>query len=293
MIASILILQALGNVNCSVQKLAVGATGGIIDNTLESIFEESDLQLAEAAIMPNLKMLEGLIKSDPGNEKLLLEVVRGYTGYALGWVEDEDPARARLLYERAKDYGIQLLSENRKMKDALEGPISDFESSLRSVTGESDVPVLFWTANAWASFINLSRGDILAFIEMPRVQAMMSRVIELDETFYYGSAHLFFGLIYSTLGVAGGDFQKATEHFNRAREISDDKFLLTKVYYARYYAVGVLNEELFRKTLEEVLASPADQLPEVRLINEIAKKKARFYLTQAKEWFSPLPEGYN
>ncbi len=279
-----IILLSLGNWGCSIQKLAVGATGGIIDKTLESLYEESDLELAEISIASNLKLLEGLIKSDPGNEKLLQRAIEGYTGYALAFAEDKNPERARFFYDRAAQYGRTLLAKKKILKNGRETGLSDLEKSLASA-GIKDVPALFWTANAWASYINLSRTDPDALFNMPKVMAIMRRVLELDEEFYYGGAHLFFGTIYASLGVAGGDLKKSKEHFDRALEIADQRFLLTLTYLARYYAVSQLDEELFRDTLRKVLNTPGEVLPEYRLINEVAKKKARLYLSQIDEWF--------
>jgi len=270
--------------SCSIQKLAIGATGSIIDNTLASVYAESDLILAESSISAFLKMLEGLVISDPGNEKFLRLLAEGYTGYALIFVEENNPERARLFYRRARDYGIQLLSKNRDMNAALNGPIGDFER-LFAAANITDVSALFWTANAWMSYINLSRNDPDALIDMPVAQSLMRRVLELDETFYFGGAHLFFGSIYASQGIAGGDIKKAEEHFNRALELSNGKFLLTKVFYAKYYAVTRFDEELFKKSLREVLNTPGDILPEYRLINEVSKRKAQLYLSLMDEWF--------
>jgi len=269
---------------CSMQKLAVGATGGIIEKTLESLYEEPDLKLAETSIAANLKMLDGLIKSDPGNSRFLQIAVEGYTGYALAFAEDEEPARAQSFYKRAKEYGILLLRQNKRFSESLDGSLSDFEAALQSMKTD-DVPALFWTANAWASYINMSRADVNALMDLPRALAMMQRVLELDERFYFGGPHYFFGTIYASLGMAGGNPQKAKMHFEKALEISEGKFLMTRVFYARYYAVSELDEELFKNELHKVIETPGDILPEYRLLNEVAKKKARLYLSQMDELF--------
>jgi len=278
-----LIVLAAGGMNCSIQKMAVGATGGIIDNTLASLYEEQDLEIAESAIASNLKMLEGLIRSDPGNEKLLLLVTEGYTGYALGFVEDDSPDRARVLYKRARDYGITLLSRNPELKTALNSPLDVLEGALAG-TGREDVPALFWTANAWGSYIKLSMSDLSAMADLGRVQALMNRVVELDETFYFGGAHLFLGVIEAEKGITGNP-ATAKMHLDRALEIANRKFLLTQVLYARHYAVKQLDEKLFDTLLQEVIDTPGGVLPEYRLINEIAKRKAGRYLAMKDEWF--------
>ncbi len=278
-----ILLAALLFAGCSIQKLAVSATGSIIDNTLTAVYEESDLEIAKDSIAGFLKMIEGLLKSDPKNRRLLLRAAEGYTGYALGFVEDYDTDRAVVLYARARDYGLDLLSRNRELGRALDRNLDQLEAAL-SKTRSGDVPDLFWTANAWGSYIKLNPGDLSALAAMGKVNALMERVIELDEDFYFGTAHLFLGVIEIEKGIAGNT-ENAKGHFDRALEISDGRFLLTKVLYARHYAVRTFDEEIFVSTLQEVLESPGGILPEYRLINEIAKEKARLYLANKDEWF--------
>ncbi len=63
---------------------------------------------------------------------------------------------------------------------------------------------------------------------------MMKRVLELDETFYYGGAHLFMGIWFASRPKGfGGDLKKAQQHFLKAielgrREIFDGLCLLCK-----------------------------------------------------------------
>ena len=68
-------------------------------------------------------------------------------------------------------------------------------------------------------------------------------------------------------------------------EITQNKFLLAKVFYARRYAVAVQDKALFRKALVEVLQTDPAVWPEQRLANEIAHRRARRYLKNEKEWF--------
>ena len=277
------ILLFTGGLSCSIQKLAVGATGEIIDDALTAVYEESDVEMAETAITGFLKMLDGLLKSEPENSKFLLRSVEGYTGYALGFVEDYNEERAVTFYERARNYGLTLLAEKKPLKNIHSISLEDLESALQK-TGKKDVPALFWTANAWGSYIKLNPGELSVVADMGKVEAVMNRVLELDETFYFGGAHLFLGVMEIEKGIAGKP-DKSREHFEKALEISGRKFLLIQVMYARYYAVNRFDEKLFDTLLQEVLDTPGEVLPEYRLLNEIAKKKAALYLSRKDEWF--------
>ena len=272
-------------VNCSVQKLAVRSMSGILDNSMIALFGETDLDLAEKAIAADLKLLEGLLKTDPNNDKLLLMVSQGFGAYALGFVEDEYPERAEKLYLRGKGYGLRILTGNKNFDRALSKPIGDFEKSLQSFD-HKDVPALFWTANNWASWINLNFSNPSALADLPRVQLLMKRVIQLDPSYFYGGAHLFFGTIYAARPpILGGNMKLSKEHFDKCFAFSQEKFLLPYVYFAKYYLTREFDEETFTSTLEKVLKTADDILPGQQLPNAIAKKKAAKLLEKKVDLF--------
>jgi hypothetical protein len=271
--------------NCSVQKLALHSMSGILDNSMAALYEEGDLTLAEQAIASDLKLLEGLIKSDPENEKLLLLACQGFGSYALGFVEDNDPLRAQSLYLRGKNFGLKILNKNQLFQPALTSDLDQLAVALKKFD-KKDVPALFWTANNWASWINFNLSNTDALADLPRVQLIMQRVLELDESYFFGGAHLFFATIYASRPkILGGDLEKSKIHFDRCFEFCQNKFLLPYVFYARYYATRAFDEELFKNTLDKVIATPNDILPEQRLANGIAKQKARTLLQKFGEFF--------
>jgi hypothetical protein len=271
--------------NCSVQKIALHSMSGILDNTMIALYEESDLILAEQAIASDLKLLEGLIISEPKNEKFLLLACQGFDAYALGFVEEINPDRAEVFYLRGRKYGLDILKRNRDFDESINGSLDQFEIALTKFN-KKDVPSLFWTANNWASWINLNFTDPQALADLPKVQSMMQRVIELDESYFYGGAHLFFATIYAVRPpLLGGNIEKSKQHFDRCFEFCQGKFLLPYVYYARYYATRILDEALFTSTLNKVIATPENILPEERLPNAIAKYKAKCLLEQKDDFF--------
>ena len=270
---------------CSIQKIALKATSGLFYSGMDAIYRESDLQIAEQAIASDLKLLEGFYLSDPSNRDILLMLTQGYASYSLGFVEDVEPGRAKLFYLRARDYGLQLLRFTRAFKDSIPTEEEAFIQRLTRLE-KKDVPALFWTAFAWAGWINLSKDDPQAVFDLRKVKAMMKRVIELDEGYFFGSAHLFFGSVLGSLPkMLGGNPEKAREHFQRALELSHEKFLMTYVYLARYYAQPKLDEALFDKYLKHVLQAPMDILPGYQLITAIAKQKAQRLITKKEELF--------
>jgi hypothetical protein len=125
-----------------------------------------------------------------------------------------------------------------------------------------------------------------ALSELPRVERMMRRVLELDEGFHYGGAHLFMGIWYASRPpIAGGDLKKAQRHFLKALDLGQGKFLMAYVYYANYYARKIMDKDLFTSTLQKVLETPAETSPDLILLNTIAKRQAKDLLGHVEEYF--------
>jgi tetratricopeptide (TPR) repeat protein len=265
--------------------MAIRTMGGIMDYGLEAFNEEGDLKLAEGALGSNLKLVEALIKGDPQNTKLLLMAAQGFNAYALAFAEDDSIERARMFYLRGRDYAMRVLIQNQKIRDAIDKDIPAFQAALATLT-KDDVPAVFWTAFGWGSYINITRADVGAVADLPKVMAMMEFVRQTDPTFYYGGPYLILGSIEGSMPPAlGGKPEKAKEYFERALAVNGGRFLLTYVYYAKVYAVQTQNQELFESLLKKVEEASPDILPEARLSNAIAKKKARLLREHMNDLF--------
>ena len=114
----------------------------------------------------------------------------------------------------------------------------------------------------------------------------MDFVLRHDETFFYGSAHFYFGTILATVPkVLGGRPDLAKVHFDKCFAIGDHKMLLPYIYMAKSYAVQVQDKELYLSLLKAVEDAPIDILPEQRLVNAIAKRKAKAMAARADDLF--------
>ncbi len=271
---------------CSLQRLALRQMNPVFEKGVAAFFEEEDLELAQPALAANLKLMEGILKSDPQNERLLLLLAQGYAGYALAFAEDTAPERARKLYLRARNYARQaLFLQCPSLNENWSTDIEHFKQNLKHC-GKKQVPALFWTAFSWAGYINLSLEDPAALLDLPLVEALMARVLEQDSTYFYGGALLFFGSLYGQKPpLLGGNPQKANEFFQRNLKMTGGKFLLTYIYAARFYAAKILDENLFDQYLQTVLDTPLSVAPEIRMLNQIAKQKAHRLQSQKEELF--------
>ncbi len=289
----------LGSVGlgCSLQRLAVDQTAGIIVAAAPAIQQEGDFEYARQALPAGLVQVQGLWQVAPDNEDLLLQLASGYAAYALVFLEDEmeaaadDPdeyarreRRVTRFFLRSRRYGLRLVEQqNEGFRAALKGGHSDVRAYL-SERDEDDVPALFWTSYAWGAAIGHSLDDIELIADIPTVLTLMERVAELDGSYQGGGVHTFLGSVYAGIGEAvGGDPEKGKRHFEKALRQQRRRDLLALVQYAKTYCVNTQNREKFRALLREVIDAP--DYRENRLVNTAAKRRARRLLAREDELF--------
>lgn len=272
---------------CAVRRWAVrSATEPIIDGGFTSMMAEEDLVLAKTALESNLKLVEGLLVSDPGNTRLLLLASQGFTAYSLGFVEDDDPDRAVRLYLRGREYANRWLEDRYDVDLLAIERLDDFDSTVAKLPADA-VPGVFWLANSWASQLLLSLNDISSISNLPRVETLMRFVLKNDETYYFAGAHLFFGAYYGARSTfLGGDPAKARTHLARQQELTHSQMLLGDVFKVKYVDMPALDEDAARTDLKHVLNADIDALPsDMRLMNRVAQAKAKRLMDHIDDYF--------
>jgi len=257
----------------------------ILESGNVAMNQETDLDLARAAIPANLKLIEGLIQELPDNAELRLQAAQSFYGYAYGFVEDDDNRRASGLYRRGWEHARRALQSS-GFRGNLTALSTDELMRQLDDLGRGAVPALFWTASCWAKWIDMNRNDPARLADMGKAAALMERVLDLDENYYHGGAHLFFGVYYGARPpMLGGDFERSAKHFEKARAITQGKLLLVDLLQAEYLAHQQLDRKQFHERLIAVVNAPSDIYPEMALVNAIAQQKAGKLLAKEEEWF--------
>lgn len=283
LLISIGLLAGCGNMRA---KMTVSSMRPIMDKMNIAVNKNSDVELVKDAMPASLVQMDGFLEADPENEDLLLRAAEANGGYAFLFLMDTDKPRARKLYQKSKDYALRVLLKNSDFQEAFTKSEDEFTSALKTFD-KDDVRALFLAANNWLSWIGLSHADdTKALTDLPKVEAIMNRVVELDDTFNYGCVHAMLGSYLASRPVMlGGNPKEADWHFKQAFEISDSKYLMWKYLYAKFYAVQIQDRELFVSTLQEVISSPENLLPEKNFVNEAARMKSKILLAEADELF--------
>jgi hypothetical protein len=268
---------------CGCSSFISSATVDMTESLSRAILNNNDPATVEAGGPAYLLMIDSMLYRNPDNEILLRSAADIYTTYTDVFVEDK--VRAKKLTHKAMDYALRAICVRRSDACALRQiKFQEFETVV-SRLNIRDVPDLFTLGSAWSAWIQAHREDWNAVAEISRVQAIMERVVELDECYHDGAAHLYLGVLATFLPPAlGGKPRVGRRHFERALDISNNKNLMVKVLYARHYARLVFERELHDRLLNEVLKAQPD-IPGYALSNALAQQKARELLDSAEDYF--------
>lgn len=259
------------------------ATSNMASSLSHAMLNHDDLDTIKGAAPAYLLLADGLIQDYPDKVALLTAAAQMYTAYSAVFVNE--PERSKRLTNRALAYAMRAACLQRSIAcDWREQRFNDFKASLDELE-KNDVPVFFILGSTWAGWIQAHHEDWNAIAELPRVTAIMQRIIELDETYQQGAAHLYLGVAYTLIPPAmGGKPEIGREHFEAAIRLSNGQNLSVKVLYARQYARLVFNRELYERLLKEVIA--ADPVVyDLTLTNILAQQQAQQLLAETNDYF--------
>ena len=259
--------------------------GSFMQPTVDNLQQQTDLDLVCEGTPAFLLMIDSMLASNPDDKSMLLTATRAFTAYAAALDACNRPERAAVVSEKAKKYGLAFLSQNSKRSFTPVTPLSDLQQMLAAMD-KDDAPALFWAGNGWATWIRYQGGSPASMAQLVRVEQMMLRMVELDETYYYGGAHTFLGVCYGAKPpLLGGKPDQSRAHFEKALAIGNREFLPTLVAYAETYAKMTYDRELFERLLQEVAEFPVEKRQDIALVNQVAKRRAASLLDQVDQFF--------
>ncbi len=256
----------------------------LLDPLTLSLQRQTDLELLQDGAPSLLLILDGLLIRDPDNRQLLMAATKAYGAYATTLYESGNIERAAAISTKARDYGIRLLKQLPGLVNLGSHPFSSVAEALKNIPA-GQVGPLFWGAYGWATWAQYQAGAPAAMADLPLIELIMLRVVELDESYYYGGAHILLGAYYASRPqMYGGKPEASRSHFERALALNRRGFLLTQVSYAQTYARMVFNRDLYLELLTEVLEQPLTET-EMASSNKLAKSMAEKLLSRIDDYF--------
>ena len=294
---SFLLLIAL-TTGCSLKKYAINKVGDALAEG-NSVYEtDEDVTLVGEALPFGLKLTESLLQESPEHRGLLLTVTRGFVLYSYAYVdyeaevaadEDLDRARAlrlraRKLYLRAFGYGVRGLERSHPGFASLLA--SDPAAAARMISNKKkkhqDLPLLYWTAAALGLSISVSRNDAAMLARLPEVEVLLDRALELDSDWDEGTLHEF-KVVFAGAKPGRPDYAAIQRDYETALALSQGKRAGLYLAYAETVAVPRQDSKEFRALIKKALAVDPDENKEVRLVNLLAHRRARWLLERVDD----------
>lgn len=231
-----------------------------------------DPQLAAEALPTQIVLLESMLQQSPDDPDLLSAAAMLYSVYAR--MQSADPARAQRLIGRAMRFAERALDRRHPGLGGVDLlPYARFEAAVAAMTRD-DLPLWFGYASVRADWIRLNPDDPDAPVDIPRVVAIMRRVVALDEPYRDGAAHLYLGVLNAAMpDEFGGDLAAARAHFERLQQLTGGRDLMATYMYATVYADAADDAELKQRLLRQIIAADPEQ-PGLVLSNVMAQQRA-------------------
>jgi predicted anti-sigma-YlaC factor YlaD len=287
----------LASSGCSIKKIAIKKLGDALADSGTTYASDNDPQLIKDALPFSLKLIESLLAESPRHRGLLFAASSGFTQYAYAFIKEEadeiEPenfalatekrARARSLFLRARDYGVRGLETKHPDFGALLN--KDPQLAVKAAKAE-DVALLYWTAASWGMAITLSKNEPALIVDLPVVEALVDRALELNEAFDNGAIHSFL-ITYEPVrqGAAGDPLERARKHFDRAMILSNGHQAGPLVSLAETVSIAKQDRKEFQSLLDRALAVDVNAKPEYRLANLVMQRRARWLLSRIDELF--------
>jgi predicted anti-sigma-YlaC factor YlaD len=281
---------ALAASGCSINTMVANKMGDALASSGSGFGSDDDPELIGAAVPFSLKLMESILAETPKHRGLLLALTQGFVQYSYAFVEmpaDEvedrnlqaayaQRERARRLYLRARDYGLRGLETTHPgLRKALK---ADPARAVADATVE-DVALLYWTGVAWGAAISLSKDDPYLLAELPVMEALVRRALELEADYDNGAIHVFMiSYEMSRAGMNADAAARARRHFERAVELTGGLQASPYVTFAEAAATVERNRKEFEQLLQHALKIDAGARPEWRLVNTVMQRRARWLL---------------
>jgi hypothetical protein len=289
---------------CDTAKLAADSTAELFGRAAPGIEQHWDYELVGKSFPASIVQLEGLLRVVPDNEVIGLSLVAAYIGYGTGWLEDrvevadiEDDweeadhlrRRALVMYTRSWELSKHFLrNRDAGFDDALKGGVDSLQTWVDTVFVEKDdAAILLWAGASLGARINMGMEDMDTVADLPLAKVILNRSVELDPDFMFMIGKMTMGVLAAS--EFPPDMDSAKLILDDVLEKTERRNLMVQTSMARYYAVNIGDHKLFRELLQEVIDA-GDVLPEARLSNAIARRRAARYLDQIEYYFSDLSE---
>ena len=287
---------------CSTTTVVADLTANLLKQAAPGLEQYWDYETVGKAFPANIIQLEGILRMVPDNKEVIHATISAYIGYGYGWIsyqaerangiDDYEKAekleqRLRIMYQRAwalAQHSLRLSSGG--FDEAWAGGVDTFTDWLsKNFTTKKDAQTLLWAGQALGSWIQSNVEDMDVVADLPMAKAILQCSVEFDPNYLFQTGKMALAVL--ACSEFPPNMAESKKMFEEVLVATERRNLIVQVNMARFYATNLGDHELFANLLNEVL-NASDMLPEARLSNLIARRRAEYYLSRTKYFFADM-----
>jgi hypothetical protein len=282
--AACLVLASLLAAGCS--SMVRKASDSFARDLGSAVLDSEDPATVRDGLPAYLLLLDSLVAGqkpgDAGNAPVLLAAARLNGAYAGNFAGDDKPRAQRLAGKSFRYATRATCLVDAPLCAAMELRPEQFGAVVAT---DEHTELMYVLASSWAGYLQANSEEWGAIADLPKIQNLLERVVQLDSGYDHGQAWVYLGVLNSLRPEAiGGNPEAGRQAFEKAIELSGGRNLYAKTLYAEFYARLVFDQALHDRLLNEVLA--ADPVaPGFTLTNTLAQDRARKLLESGKDYF--------
>ncbi len=229
-------------------------------------------------------LVAGQTPGDQRNAPLLFAAAELNGAYAGNFTGD-DPERAQRLAAKAMDFARRgTCEQDLTLCEAIDGDVETFLAAVAAAP-EQNIAGLYALAAAWVGYLQANSEDWGAIADLPKIEALLNRVVAIDATHARGMPRVYLGVLNSLRPASvGGQPELGREHFEAAIALTQGRNLYAQTLMAEYYARLTFNQALHDRLLSDVLAADPVE-PGFTLMNVLAQQRAAALVESGKDYF--------
>lgn len=248
----------------SVKNKAIDASAKVLSEASYELETENNWDNFRQAVIPNLKMVEGLLYVRKNNESLLATLAKGYGAYGFvvnetlyleDKINDIEPSRhleqALLNYKKSVQYGVQYLEQKGiSYNDLLVGVSSKEKLSelLESKVGNDPqaYETVFFMALSSMNMANLNKRNMKLVSQLPLFSNMIDLACDVNPSIAGDNCDVIKSVyLASRPRMMGGNPRQAGKDLNKYISNHPENYFAREAY-VQYVVIPQINEKEYK-----------------------------------------------
>lgn len=233
-----------------------------------------------------IRLYEAALAADPDRDdwrEIKVRLGGLYYNKGIWWDRDLSKKELMPIFWAGKEHACDAMRAEEAFATAMDDGMKIKEASQLVTADGADA--MYWCAVDWATW-GQNKGLLRVALDIPKVKAMMDRLLVISEDYAFGGVHRFFGAFYVEIPAFAGQSEETSKmHYDRSLELFPE-WPENLVEYAKYHPVFVGDREKFEALLNKLMALEVPTDPAYRAEFLIAQGQGQQLLDQADELFA-------